>query len=131
MQTAIQSRNEALQRVEDNNAEFCAKATAFAETWATKQMKPFTVDDLKADYYKAGFERPREPRAWSAPILALLRQKIIFAQDKSVASKDPICNARKKQQYISREFSIKQARNRGGVTYEQKQIASKLQLKLI
>ena len=47
----LQTKEEAIQTVEDNNKEYYELGLNFAIKWVAEKMQPFTSEDLSADMY--------------------------------------------------------------------------------
>ena len=103
-----------IEQVRDNNKEYFDAVLFFAKSWSQKQFKAVSSDDLKKDYYAIGNEPPREPRVFGSIFAELSRRGLIFKKD-FITSKDPICNGRPKQRWISRAYKLQQQSNRANV----------------
>jgi hypothetical protein len=109
--TNLEITNEAVSRVEENNKEYAQRLFLFAETWVKTQMKPFTCDDLKEAFYKAGNLPPRQPSVFGAPFRKLSKHKLIFDTQRTIKSKNPLAHDRPLRVWISKEYAIKQQTN--------------------
>lgn len=112
MKTAFEVTNEALERVENNNKEYCDKLCEFAENWVKTQMKPFTADDLKAAFYAEGFEPPEQPSVFGTPFRKLSQRSLIFDTEKTKKSVNIQAHQRPLRVWISKEYRLKQQKNR-------------------
>jgi hypothetical protein len=110
--TNLEITNEAVNRVEENNAEYAAKLFLFAETWVKTQMRAFSADDLKEAFYAAGNEPPIQPKVFGTPFRKLSKLKLIFDTERTRKSKNPLAHDRPLRLWISLEYSIKQQNNR-------------------
>ena len=104
--------NQAVQQVEDNNKVYCDKLCAFAEIWVKSQMKPFTADDLKRAYYRAGNAPPSQPSIFGAPFRKLSRNQQIFDTERTQKSTFKEAHHRPLRIWISKEYRIIQSANR-------------------
>ena len=104
--------NEAVQQVEDNNKVYCNKLCSFAEHWVKTQMKPFTADDLKRAFFKAGNPPPTQPSIFGAPFRKLSKNKQIFDTERTQKSSFKEAHHRPLRIWISKEYRLKQQSNR-------------------
>ncbi len=111
MKTSQQKAEEAIEQVKQGNRIYYEKVLSFAELWVTQQMKSFSSENLKNDYYNAGNEPPAEPRVFGAVFFKLSRDGKIFKNGFEY-SKNPTCHARPQTVWISKEFRLKQQKNR-------------------
>ena len=110
--TNLEATNNALKLVEQGNKLYANKLYLFAYNWVTKQMKSFTIDDLKTAFFAEGNDPPIEPRIFGTPFRRLSKEKLIFATDKTVKSKNVLAHNRPLTVWISKQFAEKQQKNR-------------------
>ena len=108
---AFELTNQAVEEVEKNNQSHATTIYEFAINWVKKQMKPFTVDDLKNDYYEAGNPPPAQPAVFGAPFRKLSSKHLIFDTERTVKSKRKESHQRPLRVWISREYSLIQQAN--------------------
>jgi len=72
----LQTKEEAIQTVQENNQEYYDLAIEYAEKWIETRFKPFTSEDLSADMYLV-LGVPKEPRVLGAIITYLRKKKLI------------------------------------------------------
>jgi len=72
----LQTKEEAIQTVQENNQEYYDLAIEYAEKWIETRFKPFTSEDLSADMYLV-LGIPKEPRVLGAIINYLRKKKLI------------------------------------------------------
>jgi hypothetical protein len=72
----LQTKEEAIQTVQENNQEYYDLAIEYAEKWIETRFKPFTSEDLSADMYLV-LGIPKEPRVLGAVINYLRNKKLI------------------------------------------------------
>lgn len=72
----LQTKEEAIQTVQENNQEYYDLAIEYAEKWVETRFKTFTSEDLSADMYLV-LGVPREPRVLGAVISYLRNKKLI------------------------------------------------------
>jgi hypothetical protein len=102
--------NQAIDQVRDNNPEFYELALEYSKGWIRANLKPFTSEDIKKDFYKSGASPPREPSVWGAVFRQLIRDELIFKQDVSHA-KNPQAHSRLVNVWISKAYREKQQSN--------------------
>lgn len=76
MSKQLQTTEEAIQTVQENNQEYYDLAIEYAEKWVATRFKPFTSEDLSSDMYLV-LGIPKEPRVLGAVINYLRRSKMI------------------------------------------------------
>lgn len=76
MSKQLQTTEEAIQTVQENNQEYYDLAIEYSEKWVETRFKPFTSEDLSADMYLV-LGIPKEPRVLGAVIRHLKKQKMI------------------------------------------------------
>lgn len=108
---AVQSKEEVIAQVERNNKEDFLKIYSFATAWLMFRTKPFTSEDLKADYYGAGNPLMREPRVVGAVFNSLYNNGLIYSEGKYQVSRNPICHGRPQKIWISTAYRLKQQTN--------------------
>lgn len=111
MKSAFEKQKEAIEQVEINNKKYFDDCLAWSETWVSKQMKPFTSEQLKEAYFLYGAEPPREARIFGAIFTKLSKDNFIFKTGNWVCSKNPIAHARPMSEWISYSYRIKQQNN--------------------
>ncbi len=72
----LQTTEEAIQTVQENNQEYYELALEYAEKWIETRFKPFTSEDLSADMYLV-LGSPKEPRVLGAVMRNLNKRKLI------------------------------------------------------
>lgn len=110
--TPFELTNQAVQQVEDNNKVYCEKLCAFSELWVKTQMKPFTADDLKRAYFKAGNAPPSQPSIFGTPFRKLSRNHQIFDTERTMKSSFKEAHHRPLRIWISKEYRLRQQANR-------------------
>lgn len=103
--------NQAVKDVEVNNPEHYRNIYQFAEKWVSKQMKPFTADDLKQAYFDVGNPVPSQPAIFGAPFRKLSKNKLIFDTERTKKSENPQAHQRPLRLWISLEYRLKQQSN--------------------
>lgn len=103
--------NEAIKQVKENNRKYYEKVILFAQTWVKTQFKGFTSEHLKEAYYSHGNLKPIEPRVFGAVFRELSKDGLIFKNGFEL-SKNPKCHSRPQQIWISKEYRLKQQKNR-------------------
>lgn len=107
---AFELTNQAVEEVEQNNQSHANSIYQFAENWVKTQMKPFTADDFKRAYYKAGNPQPSQPAVFGAPFRKLSKNQLIFDTERTQKSTNKEAHQRPLRVWISREYSqIQQA----------------------
>lgn len=106
----LQTKDEAIQTVKENNIEYYELGLNFAVKWVAEKMHPFTSEDLAKDMYLIlGY--PNEPRVLGAIFKQLSKESRIkahgFSTYKARQGHGKPCRV-----WISREYSIRQAENR-------------------
>lgn len=110
--TPLEITNQAVEQVEENNKSYYNRLYAFAEEWVKTQMKPFTAEDLKRDFYKLGNSPPSQPSVFGAPFRKLSKNKLIFDTERTKKSTFPEAHQRPLRVWISFEYREKQQANR-------------------
>lgn len=83
----MESKDEAIDRVERNTSEEWKKTALRAVKWRAKKGMPFTTDDVWADLEGAAVIPPREPRAMGAIMRKAVSDGCIVATEKTIKSK--------------------------------------------
>lgn len=109
---AFEITNQAVEKVEENNKAYCARLCKFAEGWVKTQMKPFTADDLKKAFFAQGNDPPSQPSVFGVPFRKLSRKHLIFDTERTILSVNPDAHQRPLRVWISKEYRLKQQRNR-------------------
>lgn len=110
MSKQIQTTDEAIQQVEDNNKEYFDLALDYAKIWVSKQMKPFTSEDFSKDLYLIlGY--PKELRVLGA-VFKNLSVSGAIKHNGYVQYKAKQGHNKPSSQWISKEYSQKQKNNR-------------------
>ena len=107
---AMQITNQSIEQVKNNNYNYYLKVVCFAEKWFKLQMKSFTSEDLKKDFYKTGIGVANEPRVFGAVFRYFSKSGLIFKNGFAI-SENKICHSRPQQVWISKEFKNKQQKN--------------------
>ena len=106
----LQTTDEAIQTVKENNEGYYELAYNYACKWVAEKMHPFTSEDLSADMYLI-LGTPNEPRVLGAVFRQLTKENRIkhngFSRYRAKQGHLKPCNI-----WISREYSIMQANNR-------------------
>jgi hypothetical protein len=76
MSKQLQTTEEAIATVQENNQEYYDLAIEYAEKWIETRFKPFTSEDLSADMYLV-LGVPKELRVLGAVINNLKNRKLI------------------------------------------------------
>jgi len=106
----LQTKEEAIETVKDNNREFYDLALELSRKWVSEQFKPFSSEDFR-NHSNLVLGQPRQPSVFGAVFLALLKEKRIFVHSYGTA-KNKQAHGRIIRIYISREYSEKQSNNR-------------------
>tara|TARA_R110000796_G_scaffold173560_1_gene290518 strand:+ start:402 stop:746 length:345 start_codon:yes stop_codon:yes gene_type:complete len=93
-----------------NDSEYYQHALSFAVFFVENQMRSFTSEDLKDEFYKEHNE-PSEPRVWGSVIRELKKRKLILFKG-YVKYKNPKGHARPATQWVSLKYHLTQKRNR-------------------
>lgn len=105
----LQTEEEAIQTVKENNQEYYDLAIDYAVTWVSKRFYPFTSEDLSADMYLV-LGVPKEPRVLGAILRYLSKEKKIkhngYAKYKKKQGHGKPCSV-----WISLEYSKRQQEN--------------------
>lgn len=109
MNKQLQTKEEAIQTVKENNEDYFDLALNYAVKWVSERFSPFTSEDLSSDMYLVlGY--PREPRVLGAVILTLKNEsRIKFHGYTRYKAKQG--HGKPATVWISREYSLKQAKN--------------------
>ena len=107
---ARQVTAQAIHQVKFNNYTYYLQVVSFAENWFKLQMKSFTSEDFKNDFYKTGIGAANEPRVFGAVFRYFSKSGLIF-KNGFVVSENKICHCRPQQVWISKEFKNKQQKN--------------------
>lgn len=105
----LQTKEEAIQTVRENNESYFELAFNYACKWVAEKMQPFTSEDLSKDMYLIlGY--PDEPRILGAVFVALKKEnRIKFNGYTRYKAKQG--HGKPATVWISREYSLKQAKN--------------------
>ena len=85
----MESKDEAIDRVERNASTEWKKVALRAVKWRAKKGLPFTTDEVWADLEGAAVVPPREPRAMGAIMRKAVSEGAIVATEKTVKSSKP------------------------------------------
>jgi len=110
--TTMQTTQQAITQVIQNNQPFSETYFLFAKEWVSKRFKSFTSDDIRKAFLDSGNQHPRHHNAWGGCINRLSEKKLIFETGESVKSQRPEAHNRKLPVWISKEFRLKQQSNR-------------------
>lgn len=109
MSKQLQTKEEAIQTVEDNNKEYYELGLNFAIKWVAEKMQPFTSEDLSADMYLI-LGVPNEVRVLGAIVRRLSKEgRIRFNGYSKYRAKQG--HGKPVTVWISREYSQKQSQN--------------------
>lgn len=72
----LQTKEEAIKTVEENNQEYYDLALEYASKWVETRNRSFTSEDLSADMYLV-LGQPKEPRVLGAIMWYLSKNKLI------------------------------------------------------
>jgi len=106
----LQTTSEAIQTVKDNNETYYNLGICFAKSWVSKQMKPFTSEDLSRDMYLV-LGLPDEVRVLGA-IFKHLSAIGAIKHNGYVRYKAKQGHSKPCSQWVSKEYSLKQKNNR-------------------
>jgi hypothetical protein len=110
MSKQLQTKEEAIQTVQENNQEYYDLAIEYANKWIETRNRAFTSEDLSADMYLV-LGIPKEPRVLGAVINYLRKNKLIkhngYAQYKARQGHGKPCSV-----WISLRYSQIQSENR-------------------
>jgi hypothetical protein len=109
MSKQLQTKEEAIQQVQENNQEFYNLALDLARRWVSIQFKPFSSEDFR-NHSDLILGIPRQPSVFGAIFLTLIKEKRILTHGYSTA-KNKQAHGRIIRVYISREYSQKQSQN--------------------
>lgn len=84
--TNFEITNQAVEEVETNNKAYSDKLYTFAKNWIKKQFKPFTIEDLKEDFYNEGNGPPAQPAVFGVPFRKLSKEKLIIDTERTKKS---------------------------------------------
>jgi hypothetical protein len=110
MNKQLQTKDEAIDTVQNNNEEFYNLAIELARKWVENRFKPFTSEDLSEHLYLI-LGVPDEPRVLGAIIRHLKREKLIKHNGYSVYKKKQ-GHGKPSSVWISLSYSLKQQQNR-------------------
>lgn len=99
-----------MEKKELNKSEFYEVALSFALAYVQNQMKLFTSEDVKEEFYKK-YSEPVEPRIWGPVFRELSRQGLILFRG-YVKYKNPKGHGKPTGQWISLKYHTKQKQNR-------------------
>lgn len=109
MAKQLQTKEQAIQTVEDNNKEYYELGLNYAIKWVAEKMQPFTSEDLSRDMYLI-LGIPEEPRVLGAIVRKLSKEGRIrfngYVKYKALQG-----HGKPAAQWLSREYSIKQSKN--------------------
>lgn len=111
MKKNIQTKDEALEQVQDNNPTDYERLYEYAVNWIKTRMYPFTAEDLKLAYYEAGNPVPKQVNIFGAAVSAMAKRKLITVTTTSEA-KLPAAHSRLIRVWISKTYSEAQAAKR-------------------
>ncbi len=109
MAKQLQTTEEAIQTVKDNNLEYYELAYDYACKWVSEKMKPFTSEDLSEDMYLV-LGTPNEPRVLGAVFRRLNKEKRI-KHNGYVTYKKKQGHNKPSSQWLSMEYSLRQKNN--------------------
>ena len=109
MAKQLQTKEEAIQQVQENNAEFYNLALDLARRWVSEQFKPFSSEDFR-EHCNLILGLPRQPAVFGAVFKVLIKEKRIFTHSYSTA-KNKQAHGRITRNYISFEYREKQSKN--------------------
>lgn len=93
------------------NKEYYNMLFEFSKVWIKKQMKPFTSDDLKIEYFKKN-KKPNNANVFGNVFNALQKKGLIKDNNAFVKSKFKEAHGRMIKQWISKEYSELQSKKR-------------------
>lgn len=99
-----------MERKELDKTEFYEFALSFSILFVEKQMKLFTSEDIKEEFYKTYVE-PFEPRVWGSVFRELKKRELILFRG-YVKYKNPKGHGKPASQWISIKYHSKQQKNR-------------------
>ena len=108
---SVQSKEEALADVKENNPDEYDHLYQWAATWVATQMRPFTAEDLKKAYYLSGNAAIRQPNVIGTVINGLSHAGRIKHNGYAKAT-IKAAHGRVLMEWISREYSARQSYNR-------------------
>lgn len=106
----VETKQEAIDRVKDNNPDDYARLYSFAEIWVQNRFKAFTSEDLKQAYYDAKNPKPRQVNIFGAVINSLAKANLITVSGTATA-KLPAAHGRLIRTWISTAYRLKQQTN--------------------
>ena len=109
MEKQLQTKEEAIQTVKENNEEFYSLALDLARGWVARQFKTFSSEDFR-EHCNLILGIPRQPSVFGAVFNTLIKEKRILIHSYSTA-KNKQAHGRIIRIYISREYSEKQSKN--------------------
>jgi len=93
------------------NKEYYLKLLEFSKEWVKKQMKPFTSDDLKIEYFRKN-KKPKNSNVFGNVFRELSKQGLIKDNNDFVKTKFKEAHGRMIKQWISKEYSEMQSKKR-------------------
>lgn len=109
MSKQLQTTDEAIETVKENNYGYYELGLNFAVKWVAEKMQPFTSEDLSKDMYLI-LGVPNEVRVLGAIIRKLSKEGRIkfngYVKYKALQG-----HGKPATQWISREYSLKQSQN--------------------
>ncbi len=101
----LQTKEEAINQVQENNAEFYHLALYLARKWVSEQFKPFSSEDFR-EHCNLILGLPRQPSVFGAVFRTLIKEKRVFLYSYATA-KNKQAHGRITRNYISFEFREK------------------------
>jgi hypothetical protein len=106
----LQSTEEAIETVKENNREYYDLAIVYTERWIKEQFKPFTSEDLSSDMYLV-LGKPQQPRILGA-IFQYLKKKDLIKHHGYATCKSKDRHSRPISVWITVRYSKQQSNNR-------------------
>jgi hypothetical protein len=110
MNKQLQTKDEAIDTVQNNNEEFYDLAIELARKWVSRQFKSFSSEDFR-EYSNLILGIPRQPSVFGAVFRTLIKENRVRHHGVGTA-KNKQAHGRLIRFYISREYSEKQQQNR-------------------
>jgi len=110
MSKQLQTTEEAIQTVQENNQEYYDLALQYSEKWIETRFKPFTSEDLSADMYLV-LGVPKEPRVLGA-IFSNLNKRGLIKHNGYSKYKAKQGHSRPSSVWLSLRYSQIQSQNR-------------------
>lgn len=104
------TKQEGIEQVIENNPTDYQRLLSFAEVWCQSRMKEFTVEELKIDFLRL-HQPVQNFNVFGAVFNTLCKRGAISVNGHSKA-KLALARSRELRVYVSREFRLKQQRNR-------------------